>query len=137
MAINYAKAARVALRFITKNGRPVQIVKLSTQVADLNKPWRGSEDLPDTTITVTAVFIDLVSAKAFGMAEVVDPETGVKMGTRFALIAANENLDDDGEPIDISEYHRMIDGGRTYKMGKIYTLSPGATPLMYTVELER
>lgn len=140
MAINYTKAARTALRLLTANGRQVQIVRLSNKAKDPNMPWYGSEELPDSTITVTAAFVDPVSEKDLGSAEMltnVGNETSVKSGSQIAFIAATENLDANGNPIDIATYHRMIDGGFTYRMVEIHTLSPGGTKLMYEVRLER
>jgi len=140
MGINYAKAQRTALRLLTSNGRPVQLVKLSTDPLDDNKPWRGSQENLDTKITVTAVFVDPVSEKDLGSAEMltnVGNETSVKHGFQIAFISATENLDANGDPEDLSQYHRMIDGGRVYRMTEIHTLSPGGVPLMYEVRLER
>lgn len=135
MAINYAKAQATALRLLTENGRPVTLVKFSTMPSDLNKPWKGSTGQPVSTLTVTAVFTDPVSEKDLGAAEIV-MET-VKSGKKIAFIAAAENLDSEGEPIDLTEYHQMIDGGLTYMMAEIHILSPGPIPLMYEVRLER
>ncbi|MHA1812691.1 MAG: hypothetical protein ACTSYX_04565 [Candidatus Thorarchaeota archaeon] len=140
MGINYTKAARTALRLLQANGRAVQLVKLNTSPLDDNKPWRGSQENLDTKITVTAVFIDPVSEKDLGSSEMltnVGNETSVKHGFQIAFIAATENLDVDGNPEDLSQYHRMIDGGLVYRMTEIHTLSPGGSALMYEVKLER
>jgi len=140
MAINYEKAARVALRLLTTNGRSVQLVKLSNLEHDPNMPWYGSQDIPDTTITVTAAFLDPVSEKDLGAAESlvnVGNETSVKQGFKIAFIAATENLDANGNPVDIATYHRMIDGGFSYRMTEIHTLAPGGSAIMYEVRLER
>ncbi len=137
MAKDYSRTAATALRLLTKFGRSVQLVKLSTKAFDDNFPWKGSETLPDTTISVTAAFVDPVSEKDLGSAEIIQPETSVKMGVQIAFIAANENLDSNGDAVDLTEYHRMIDGGLVYRMVEIHTLSPGGTPLMYEARLER
>jgi hypothetical protein len=140
MAVNYEKAARTALKLLTTNGRSVQLVKLSTQALDPNMPWYGSQDIPDEKITVTAVFLDPVSEKDLGSAEMltnVGNDTSVKAGSQIAFIAATENLDSNGDPVNIAEYNRMIDGNFTYRMVEIHTLSPGGSPLMYEVRLER
>lgn len=140
MAINYAKAQATALRLLTENGRPVQVVKLNTAPLDDNKPWRGSQDDLDTKLTVTAVFVDPVSEKDLGSAEMlvnVGNETSVKHGFQIAFIAAGENLDANGDPEDLSQYNRMIDRGKVYRMTEIHTLSPGGITLMYEVRIER
>jgi hypothetical protein len=140
MAINYEKAARTALRLLTANGRAVQLVKLSNKAIDPNRPWYGSEELPDSTITVTAAFLDPVSEKDLGSAEMltnVGNDSSIKAGSQIAFIAATENLDVNGNPIDILTYHRMIDGGFTYRMVEIHKLSPGGATLMYEARLER
>ena len=134
MGINYAKAQATALRLLTENGRPVTLVKFNTIPDDLNMPWLGSTG--KSTLTVTAVFTDPVSEKDLGAAEIV-MEGGHKSGEKIAFIAAGENLDTDGNPIDLTEYDQVIDGGLTYKMAEIHTLSPGGVPLMYEVRLER
>lgn len=140
MAINYTKAARTALRLLTANGRPVQLVKLSTTPIDDNMPWRGAQENLDTKITATAAFVDPVSEKDLGSAEMltnVGNDTSVKHGFQIAFIAATENLDANGDPVDLSQYNRLIDGGLVYRMTEIHTLSPGGSPLMYEVRLER
>ena len=134
MGINYTKSQAVALRLLTENGRPVTLLKFSTSPDDLNKPWKGSTGLE--TLTVTAVFTDPVSEKDLGAAEIV-MEGGHKSGKKIAFIAAGENLDANGAPIDLAEYDQLIDGGRTYKMEEIHTLAPGNIPLMYEVRLAR
>jgi hypothetical protein len=135
MAFNYTKAQRTALRLLTENGRAVTLVKYSTESADPNRPWRGAEGIPDTTITVTAVFTDPVSEKDLGSAEVMS-QGGIKRGEQIAFMAASENLDANGVPLDLTLYDQMIDGGRAYTMVEIHTLSPGGVPLMYEVRLE-
>lgn len=140
MAINYVKAARTALRLLTDNGRSVQLVKLNTTPLDDNMPWRGSQENLDVVITATAAFVDPVSEKDLGTYEAltnVGNETSVKSGFQIAFIAALENLDANGDPEDLSQYHRLIDGGLIYRMTEIHTLSPGGSPLMYEVRLER
>ena len=134
---NYAKASKTTLKLITKNGRSVQMVKYGTDPDDPNRPWHGSGNAQDTTITVTAVFIDPVSEKDLGDAEVLDPHTSVKRGKKMVLIAAAENLDEDGVPLDLLEYDQLIDGSRAYTIEKIDLLAPGGTPLMYEAKLER
>ena len=135
MAINYAKAARTALKLLTENGRPVTLVKYDTEPDDPNRPWRGAEG--NTTITATAVFTDPVSEKDLGTAEVLGDFHSVKQGQQIAFLAASENLDANGTPIDLTEYDQMIDGGLAYRMIEIHKLGPGETPLMYEVRLER
>lgn len=138
MAINYAKASRVALKLLTENGRLVTLVKYSTEAADPNRPWRGPEGIPDSKLTVTAVFTDPVSEKDLGAAEVlIGDSSSVKSGYRIAFMAATENLDSSGNPVDLTEYDQMIDGGLAYRMVQIHTLAPGDFPLMYEVRLER
>ena len=138
MAINYAKAQATALKLLTNNGRSVTLVKYSTEAADPNRPWRGAEGIPDTTITVTAVFTDPVSEKDLGSAEVlIGDGSGVKQGQQIAFIPAAENLDENGAPLDLTEYDQLHDGGLAYRMVEIHKLSPGGIPLMYEVRLER
>lgn len=134
MGINYAKAQATALRLLTENGRPVTLVKFATDPDDPDRPWLGSSESEE--LTVTAVFTDPVSEKDLGSAEIV-MEGGHKSGEKIAFIAASENLDGDGDPIDLTEYDQLIDDGLTYKMVEIHTLSPGPIPLMYEVRLER
>ena len=140
MAINYEKAARTALRLLSENGRTVTLVKLSTEAYDENMPWYGSQELPDEQLTCTAVFVDPVSEKDLGAAEMltnVGNETSVKTGMKIAFIAATENLDANGNPVNLENYNRMIDGGYSYRMTEIHTLSPGGSPLIYEVRVER
>jgi hypothetical protein len=140
MAINYEKAARTALKLLTENGRPVQLVKLNTTPLDENMPWRGAQENLDVVLQATAVFVDPVSEKDLGSSEAltnVGNETSVKTGFQIAFIAALENLDANGVAEDLSQYNRLIDNGLVYRMTEIHTLSPGNTPLMYEVRLER
>lgn len=136
MPINYTKAQATALRLLTDNGRAVTLVKYDTAPDDPNRPWHGASG--NTTITVTAVFTDPVSEKDLGSAEVLMGDaSGVKQGQKIAFIAAAENLDDNGAPLDLTEYDQLLDGGFSYRMVEIHTLGPGPIPLMYEVRLER
>ena len=135
MGINYAKAQATALRLLTENGRAVTVVKYGTDPDDPNRPWLGSSS--NTTLTVTAVFTDPVSEKDLGAAEILSDNSPVKMGEKIAFMAAGENLDANGLPIDLTEYDQMIDRGLAYRMVEIHELSPGGTPLMYEVRMER
>ena len=135
MPINYAKAQATALRLLTDNGRTVTLVKYDTDPDDPNKPWKGAEGV--TTITATAVFTDPVSEKDLGSSEAIGDVHSVKQGQQIAFLAASENLDENGLPVDLSEYDQLIDRGLAYRMIEIHTLSPGATALMYEVRLER
>jgi hypothetical protein len=139
MAINYVKAGRTALKLLTENGRQVQLVKLSTTPTNPNMPWYGSDEV--VTITATAAFIDPVSEKDLGSLEMLDPvgvdQTSVKSGEQIAFIAATENLDANGDPVDLTTFNRLIDHGLVYRMVQIHTLSPGGSPLMYQVRLAR
>jgi len=132
MAINYTKAAATALKLLSANGRPVTLVKINRTPSDPNKPWEGSDNTPDTTVTATAVFVDPVSEKDLGRNLKRGPTDGITKGFQIAFISAAEN-----PGVDLSEYDRMIDNGVVYTVDEIDVLKPGNTILMYEFRVRR
>lgn len=59
--MDYNRLAATAARLIQKNGALTLFHKLETIPSDLAKPWRGSTDVPPTTVTIPAVFVHPVS----------------------------------------------------------------------------
>lgn len=78
MAIDYVKAAATALRLITANGGPVDLVKLDRVPADGAKPWRAG-GATDTTVSVQAVLLSYDETD-------IDGDI-VRRGDRKALVA--------------------------------------------------
>jgi hypothetical protein len=50
--MDFNKAAANAQRLIRKNGRPIQLYKLSSTPVDVNKPWRGPGAPTDTDVVL-------------------------------------------------------------------------------------
>lgn len=133
MAFNYEKAARTAYRLLTRNGRPVQLVKLSRAAADPNRPWRGSGLIPDEEkITATVVFVDPVSEKDLGRKEVVGPDTAFRSGTQIGFIAAKEN-----PGVDLTKFNRMVDHDLVWNIDEIHAFQPGKKILIYELRVSR
>ena len=141
MPISYEKAARTALRMLTENGRPVTLVKINRDPADPSLPWDGPGLKQHTTITAHAAFLDPVSEKDLGSMEKRGREgytDNITRGMKIGFIAAQENLDANGNPVDLRQFDRLIDtDGRAYTMDEIHLLSPGGTELIYEVRVVR
>ena len=140
MARDYATAGNRAVTKMQRDGRVVQMVKINPQPFDPNKPWRGSEMLVDTKLNYHAVFVDPVSEKDLGRQLVRGDEENTDNITRgmvTAFMAAFENLDANGNPVDLSSFDRMIDNNLVYTVKEMQILSPGPVPVLYLVYLER
>ena len=134
------RAAQTALRLLQKHGRPVSLIKINRTAMDPNKPWRGSENIPDTTVTVTAVFMDPVSEKDLGRELRRGDEENtdnITRGSQICFFAAWENLDSAGAPLDLTNYDRMLDHGVVYTLEEMHVLSPGTTKVMYEARVVR
>ncbi len=132
---SYAKKAASVARRIKKKGREVSMVKKNRTAADLNKPWKGSDNLPDITVTATALFGDPVSEKDLGRELRRGDEENtdnITRGLQVCLIAVDENPDE-----DLTTFDRILDNGMVYTVDEIHVLAPGGVPIMYEIYMVR
>lgn len=132
MAFDYSDISQVAADLIEEFGKDVTIRKLSTSPADAAKPWRGSESLPDTRVTVKAVFVNPQSTMELGVLESTLAPGGIKKGNQILLIAAQA-----ATGTDILEFDQVLEGGKTYGIENIHLLAPGPVRLLYILEVSR
>lgn len=119
----------LAKRLIDKHGREVVLVKSSSTVADVLKPWRGSDEPhtgPDgTTVDVTGVFVTVRERDEAAMM--------IKRGA-MALLAAASDLSPE---VDVSLYDAVRDGTRTWRIVAANVIDPGPQTILYTFEVEQ
>lgn len=134
MAIDYAHMANVALQLLTDRGRGVELLRIERAPDNPSLPWRGSGAQVNLRTPVTAVFVDPVSEKDLGRRTMRGPEDSVVSGKQIAFIAASEN-----PGVDFTTYDRLLDTdtGLAYTLKEVNLLSPGGTPLLWAIEVER
>lgn len=140
MAVNYTRLAATALRLLQSYGREVTLVKKSRTPADPMMPWKGSDKRVDTTVIVTAAFMDPVSEKNLGR-EIrrgnEENSDNLSRGNQSAFFSPQENLDSNGDPVDLLLFDRMLDNGLVYTIDFIRVLKPGPIALLYQATVVR
>lgn len=124
---DFSALAATAQRLIDANGREVSVVKRGSYAQDTDKPWRATDDYPETVVTGKAVF---VSGSDLGH-NVRDAEN-VRRADKVALFAA----DNDGGN-HLEEFHVIVDGDAEWKITNAEVLQPADTRLLYLFEVER
>lgn len=117
-----------AKRLIAKHGRSVDFKKILRTPADSSKPWRaGATSLePAGTVTTIGVFVDPTSLREMGYKETNDDAK--KKIEKICLVAGD---------VDLTGIDVCVDGATEWKVVGINMLQPGATKVVYAVELCR
>ncbi len=136
MAVDYQKAAQLALRLISENGRAVTLVKLGQTAADPAKPWRGNPDArntPEASAATTGVF---VPASGGGLGFISEDSELVKRSEQILLVAAESvssyKIEDFNEVIDPED---AID--TRWRVTQVEMLKPAGIRLLYAIGVRR
>lgn len=123
-----ASLQAVATRLIRKNGRDVQLVRLSRRAKDPSKPHRGTSEIEDAKITVKA-FISKYQERD------IDGDN-IRRGDQRALIEVKlSDQADIDSTTDFSTFDRLIDGTRRWRIENIESVELGTTTLVYKAQL--
>lgn len=125
-----ADFAALALRLITKNGRPISLRnQTGTTLVDVTKPWLGEVESTTDTDTV-GVFLDPAAADFLARVSavsrlVLSPVETEKVGV---LIPGNVAVAPTLET-------KIVDGGKVWGIAKVSSVTPGLEPFLYICEL--
>jgi hypothetical protein len=124
MAFDYSELAQTALDLVSEFGKPVTLIRQSTDPADPQKPWRANDPVEKET-EVDACIIPI---KESG----IIPQTTLQRdATSVAYVAASGNGDVRGTHfLDESKDNR-------WRVLDIETFAPGPTPLLHVLFLVR
>lgn len=118
-AYDYSRLQATALRLIDRFGRSVTLSRTALGSGPAHKPGTGST----STYSCRAVFQDYSNFERDG--------TLILAGDRKVLVAA-KGLSIEPQPGD-----KLIDGLDTYTVVRPSPIAPGATPLLYTLQVRR
>jgi hypothetical protein len=118
-----ATLALTAQRLIQKRGRGVSLVKRSEVDANPAEPWRATDGVT-TTVTLTAVLVPFASEDM--------EETLARRGEIVAYVAAL-----DGGTAELEKFDELLDGTDVWKITGGKVINPGATRILYILNLMR
>jgi hypothetical protein len=122
--VDYVALAATAERLINANGRDVTIVQKDRTPADANKPHRGGGASDTSVGPVKAVIIPFSADDVDG--------TLIRRNDKRAYVAAN----DTGVSL-IEQFDTLTDGSDTWRIEAVDVINPGATRLLYDIQLRQ
>lgn len=124
MSFDYSDLAQTAIDLITEFGKPVTLIRQSTDPADPQKPWRANSPAEVQTPVNTCI----IPIRETG---IVPQTTLQREATSVAYVAAQGNGDVRGTHfLDESNDVR-------WRVLDIETYAPGPTPLLHVLFLVR
>lgn len=132
MAIDYIELAAMVEEMIDEFGRTIDLVKLGSTNDDVTKPWRGSTT-PRTTGTIvpaTGVFVGPTSVAELGFLA-TDIEF-TKRAEQILIVSAKKTGAN-----EIEDFHEVVDNTIRWRILKVHLLKPGATRLLYFIEVKQ
>lgn len=115
--------AAVAKRLIDANGRSVTLIKHGSNPQNTEQPWRGQADYPVAQVTGIAAFVPATQ---------VDSKLGWKQGADYFLFPAS---DDGGHLLEF--FDELVDGNVHWRIVHADVVGPGATRVLYMIEVAR
>jgi hypothetical protein len=128
---NYVRLAATAQRLIEKNGRIVKFVRFDLDANDVDKPWRGPAELPESPYTPVVPYPE---AKAVVVPYVEKDIDGslIRVGDKRLFVAVNSLPDD-----DLELYNAVVDGEALYRIVNVSLLNPGEVRLLYEMQIRK
>lgn len=129
-----ADFAALALRMISKHGRPV-VLRADAKLTDDAKPWRLVDEQPDPTFTPTvAFFFDSKAADLLARVTAVSRLvlSTVEVETSVALMPARAA---DGSPVTPTIRMQVVDDATTWEIKQVGKIEQGATVAAWVLEL--
>lgn len=136
MAVDYAKAAALALRLINENGRAITLVKLGQTPGDVNKPWRSNTTNRTVPEAEEAAFGVFVPPSGSGLGFMSEDSELVKTSEQILLVAAagvvGYKVEDFNEVIDPEDAVNT-----RWRITGVELLKPGSTRILYAIGVKR
>ncbi len=138
MAIDYQQIVATVDELIPQFGRAITLMKTPRTAADADKPWNGPAEWNDASppaghsIGVSAVFVG-EAAKFSGNRPAFaadEADSLIRRGSSGYLVSGSVNA-------DLREFDRIDDGGQLWKINAVNVLQPGATVLLYGLEVSQ
>lgn len=126
MAFDYTEFESLADSMIEDFGRSITVLKSGTTRTSSTQQWRGVSDgfansTAGTEVTTYGVFLEYNER---------DLTEEVKRGDQMLLVAAEGKA-------DLSAYDGVRDGTRTWRIVSSKLLKPGATRLLYQMQVRQ
>lgn len=122
--MDYAKIAETVERLIRKNGRAIDLKKITSAPADANKPWRGGTS--ETVFPTIGCFV---------------PASGDSLGKQLIrddlLLRCDEVLLVAPTKDDLSKITTVVDFAIEWTVEWVHVLQPGATICLYAMGVKR
>lgn len=122
--VDYVSLAATAERLINANGRDVTIVQKDRTPADAGKPHRAGGSSDTSVGPVKAVIVPFNADDVDG--------TLIRRDDKRAFVAAN----DTGVSL-IEKFDTITDGSDTWRIEAVVVINPGATRILYDIQLRR
>lgn len=136
MAVDYAKAAQLALRLIQENGRAITLVYLGQTPEDPAKPWRGNTDARNNPKAQVDTYGAFVPPSGAGLGFLSQDSELVKRAEQILLIAAQSVLG-----YNVEEFNEVIDPedlvNTRWRIDMVEMLKPGPLRILYAVGVKR
>lgn len=136
MGINYTKAAALAQKLITDNGKTVNLIRTSETPQDVDKPWNGPDPAEDPSqeiiLTVPALQLMPNQVRVFNLSALGDATilNGLlSLAELVYIVFQGEN--------DLEQFTFLEDNGVRYHIEGTQTLRPANTTLLGYVGVRR
>ena len=131
-AFDYTELASMVEEMIDEFGRAISLVELDGTSDDLAKPWRGSTAprTAATTVSATGVFVEPTSVAELGFMATDFQFT--KRAEQVLIVSAKKTGAN-----EIEDFHEVVDGAIRWRIEKVHLLKPGATRLLYFIEVKQ
>lgn len=132
MALNYTQLRQTAERLIEENGRSLTLVRKDQgNPSDPAKPWRGSTDADEISVTVIGVVIEFEKDEVDG--------TLILREDKRVFISDKSVTDEGGSApnLQIEDYSDLIDGATRYRIINPTTIEPGDQRIYYDMQVRQ
>lgn len=141
MAFDYTEITGVVNELIPEFGRPISLLKTPRAPANAAEPWKGPASWSDPSPPaghkldgVSAIWVsddatNLISQGS--IAEFRDVADGLIRRGKSGFLVSGTVAD------DLTQFDRLDDGGKLWKIDAVNVLKPGPTVLLYGLEVSQ
>lgn len=122
---DHTKYLEFTLEMINKHGRVIQFKKVSDVPADFDKPWKGTNLVPELVVETKGCFVPF---RGFEFGNNVIDEELFKRSDKTLLVAP---------VVDLSYATIITDNGVDYKIDWVRELQPAEIVLLYAFGITR
>tara|TARA_R110000868_G_scaffold148839_5_gene371061 strand:- start:4981 stop:5370 length:390 start_codon:yes stop_codon:yes gene_type:complete len=127
MAKDYSGAKALADRAMAKFGRAVDMLSDSRVETDTDQPWLGTSTTETRLTGRMAIFVPVAGDQTVSRI-VSDLGGSTRRRVDTFLIGAVAGY-------DLSDFQKIVDGDKIWKIGVVHVIAPGDTVLLYQIEV--